>query len=60
MCDVLYQLLYDPLHTTETPQWMGNIRPQMIFVPKPELRVKRRGMDGWVFPGHYSKYAPIY
>ena len=28
---------------------MGNIRPQMIFVPKPELRVKRRGMGGWVF-----------
>ena len=31
---------------------MGNIRPLMIFVPLPELRIYRRGMGDWVFPGH--------
>ena len=41
------------------PQQMGNIRLLMIFVPKPELMVKKRGIGGRGFPGHNSKYAPI-
>ena len=41
----------------QAPQRMGNIRPLMILYPN--LRVKKSGMGGWGFPGHYSKYAPI-
>ena len=56
--DWLIHCLLEKNEVNLTPQQMGNIRPLKTFVPYPEPGFI--GEEWVVFPGHYSKYHPIY